>query len=369
MSQDNNLSSSYEYRKPYVEDVNIFSTEILHKKVIPRQVEIQPGPLSKKICWLDCPFCYGKSAKDTGERLPLKRYTKVINDIANGGCKKIIVAGWATDPLNYKHIDELVSTIVSNKMIVGFNTRAIRVSDQLINTLSSNSIVPESYFSVSVDSGSNQTYNKVHGVKSRSKIYDRVLKNIQHLISSKSENGTRLDVSATYLVNKFSFNYKDITSFINDFKAAGCDILRFSFPQIPRGDTRNESVSNIDKCNEYIRELRNIIKNYEETNFRISLIEPDGFTHPRTLPCVARFVYPTIGFDGWLYHCSQSAGPNFRSMALGNLADRDFWDIFYNYSFENKKTYFESCSKEMVNNGCRCDRKEHTVNQEIGCRI
>ena len=55
--------------------------------------------------------------------------------------KKIIVAGWATDPLNYKHIDELVSTIVSNKMIVGFNTRAIRISDQLINTLSSNSIV------------------------------------------------------------------------------------------------------------------------------------------------------------------------------------------------------------------------------------
>ena len=106
---------------------------------------------------------------------------------------------------------------------------------------------PESYFSVSVDSGSNQTYNKVHGVKSRSKIYDRVLKNIQHLISSKSENGTRLDVSATYLVNKFSFNYKDITSFIHDFKAAGCDILRFSFPQIPRGDTRNESISNIDK--------------------------------------------------------------------------------------------------------------------------
>ena len=72
MSQENNLSSSYEYRKPYVEDVNIFSSEILHKKVIPRQVEIQPGPLSKKICWLDCPFCYGKSAKDTGEKIATK---------------------------------------------------------------------------------------------------------------------------------------------------------------------------------------------------------------------------------------------------------------------------------------------------------
>jgi MoaA/NifB/PqqE/SkfB family radical SAM enzyme len=370
LSDNDKLTMRYQYRAPYIEDMALFEKEVLSKTIIPKQVEIQPGPLGKKICWLDCPFCYGKSATDIGERLPIDRYVQVLNDIAAGGCRKIIVAGWATDPLNYKYIDKLVATITKNNMIVGFNTRAIRMSESLLQLLSSPSLAPGSYFSVSVDSGSNKTYNRVHGVDRGSKyLYDRVLSHINELIKRKTTSRAPLDVSAAYLINDFSCQTADVVSFIDDFKKAGCNLLRFSFPQMPRGDKKNNAIPSLERSRKLIHELRPIINDYDEPNSRVILIEPGEFTHARTLPCVARFVYPTIGFDGWLYHCSQSAGPNFRSMALGNLSERSFWDVYYDYCFNDKKEYFDGCSKEMVKNSCRCDRKEHTVNKEIGTRI
>jgi MoaA/NifB/PqqE/SkfB family radical SAM enzyme len=73
---------------------------------------------------------------------------------------------------------------------------------------------------------------------------------------------------------------------------------------------------------------------------------------------LARWVFPTIGFDGWLYHCSQSAATNFRSMALGNLRERGFWDIFYDYDLHS----MTEAEKMMAKLGCRCDRKAHLVN-------
>ena len=50
-------------------------------------------------------------------------------------------------------------------------------------------------------------------------------------------------------------------------------------------------------------------------------------------------------------------------MSLGNLQHKDFWEAFYDY---DEKNIFEFMKKEfdkMNKNDCRCDRKEHTVNQ------
>tara|TARA_B100000242_G_C43009306_1_gene469186 strand:+ start:535 stop:882 length:348 start_codon:yes stop_codon:yes gene_type:complete len=89
------------------------------------------------------------------------------------------------------------------------------------------------------------------------------------------------------------------------------------------------------------------------------------YNKPRTLPCYARYLFPTIGFDGWLYNCSQSSAPNFRSTALGDLTKNDFWDLFYNYDSKNLDSYLSICNKKIADSGCRCDRKEHIVNQSV----
>ena len=357
----------YLYKTDYVNDYKKFKESIINKTILPYQVEIQPGPTGAKICWLDCPYCYGKSAINSKERLSLERYLELINEIADGGIKKVIFAGWATDPLFYKNIDELVECSVKNKLIVGFNTKAINVSNNLINSLASSKLNSDSYMSISIDASNNEIYNLVHGVKNlKSNIYERVKNNIKN-IKLKSN----IFISVSYLVNDHNCDKEIISSFIEQFTELNVDLIRFSFPQFPKGQEigYTPDIPDEKRRNELEKELRiyiNEISKNINTNTKILFLPSnDLFYKPRSLPCFARFIYPTIGYDGWLYHCSQSAGTNFHSTALGNLNEKNFFELLYNYDFSDEKNYFNNLCNKLDKSGCRCDRKEHTVNNAI----
>jgi MoaA/NifB/PqqE/SkfB family radical SAM enzyme len=371
MSRDKQkiLEKKYNFKSDYIEDFKVFRNEIIKKEIIPYQVEFQAPPRGKKICWLECPYCYGLSADNNGERLSKERGLEILKQIIGGGVKKIIFAGYATDPLNCDYIGELLDLTISNKAIFGFNTKALKISDTFFNALKNNKIPDSSYISLSVDAGSNETYNLIHDVKAKKvKIYDQVLKNAKKLGEIKKEN--YFDLSAAYLVNINSANVNDYENFINDFMGVGCNVLRFSFPQPPK-DIKTEKgvVPTQEEINFYISDLNKLKKKYENENCLIIITNPDGehdiYNKPRTLPCYARYLFPTVGFDGWLYNCSQSSSPNFRSTALGNLNIDDFWKLFYNYDSQNLDNFMSVCNKKIGNSGCRCDRKEHIVNQSV----
>ena len=366
MPNNSSLVDKYLYKSPYVEDIQKFKEDIFQKKVIPYQVEIQPGPLGTKLCWLNCPYCYGKSAINSPERLTIERYIQVINEIMDGGCKKLIFAGWATDPLFYKYIDDLVETAVTRNAIVGFNTRALKINERLIELITRPDITKTSYISISVNAGNNTNYNKVNGVRNKkAKLYDKAVDNVRKIAQQQRKNNASLDISVSYLLNQYTHSKEEVLKFIADFKGAGVNLIRFSSPQIPRGDLLQENsfIPTTEEYQFYVKGLEKIIKdaNTEECNV-IIIDNNDNYLKARTTPCFARFIYPTIGYDGWLYHCSQSSGSNFRSQALGNLAINNFWDLFYDYDANNLDKYFERCSLKMESNNCRCDRKEHTVN-------
>ena len=88
-------------------------------------------------------------------------------------------------------------------------------------------IIDGSYISLSIDAGSNETYNKIHAVKSSSNLYDKVLENVKNL--GQIRKTKNFDMSAAYLVNINSANSYDYEKFINDFMEAGCNLLRFTF--------------------------------------------------------------------------------------------------------------------------------------------
>jgi MoaA/NifB/PqqE/SkfB family radical SAM enzyme len=363
------LKKKYNFKGNYIKDFKIFRDEIIQKKIIPYQIEFQAPPRGKKICWLECPYCYGLSADNNGERLSKERGLEILKQILDGGVKKIIFAGYATDPLNCSYIGELLDLTISNKAVFGFNTKALKISDTFLNALKNNKISDGSYISLSVDAGSNETYNLIHDVKAKKvKIYDQVLNNARRLGDIRSEN--YFDLSAAYLVNINSANFNDYENFINDFMSAGCNVLRFSFPQPPK-DIKTEKgvIPNQEEINSYILDLNKLKKKYENDKCLIIITNPDGdhdiYNKPRTVPCYARYLFPTVGFDGWLYNCSQSSAPNFRSTALGDLTKDDFWKLFYNYDSENLDSFLKVCNKKISDSGCRCDRKEHIVNQSV----
>ena len=363
------LEKKYNFKGNYIKDFKNFRDEITQKKIIPYQIEFQAPPRGKKICWLECPYCYGLSADNNGERLSKERGLEILQQILDGGVKKIIFAGYATDPLNCSYIGELLDLTISNKAVFGFNTKALKISDTFLSALKNNKISDGSYISLSVDAGSNETYNLIHDVKAqKAKIYEQVLNNARRLGNIKSEN--YFDLSAAYLVNINSANFTDYENFINDFMTAGCNVLRFSFPQPPK-DTKTKKgvIPTQDEINFYISDLNKLKKKYENDKCLILITNPDGdhdiYNKPRTLPCYARYLFPTVGFDGWLYNCSQSSAPNFRSTALGDLTKDDFWKLFYNYDSDNLDNFLSVCNKKIGESGCRCDRKEHIVNQSV----
>ena len=102
ISQDQRLEKSYSYSNTIIKDFDKFKDKIISKTIIPYQVEFQPPPSSlKKICWLECSYCYGGSADDSeSPRMDKELALRVLNEIASGGVKKVIFAGYATDPLN-----------------------------------------------------------------------------------------------------------------------------------------------------------------------------------------------------------------------------------------------------------------------------
>ena len=271
--------------------------------------------------------------------------------------------------MNCSYIGELLDLTISCGAIFGFNTKALKISDNFYNALVNYKIADGSYISLSVDAGSNETYNLIHDVKAKkAKIYDQVLNNAKRLGNIKKKN--YFDLSAAYLVNVHSAKLDDYENFINDFMTAGCNVLRFSFPQPPKDtDTQKGVVPTQDEIDLYISDLDKLKKKYENDKCMILISNPDAdhniYNKPRTLPCYARFLFPTVGFDGWLYNCSQSSSPNFRSTALGDLTKNDFWNLFYKYDNKNLDTYLSACNKKIADSGCRCDRKEHIINQSV----
>ena len=125
---------------------------------------------------------------------------------------------------------------------------------------------------------------------------------------------------------------------------------------------REEVVSDLNR-------LRKLIENENGKGCQVLIMDLDAEYStdniPRTLPCFARYIFPSIGFDGWLAHCSESGSPHFREMSLGNLQERGFWEMFYDYDTNNLAETFENYTDSMNRLGCKCDRKEHVVNARI----
>ncbi|NOZ11657.1 MAG: radical SAM protein [Gammaproteobacteria bacterium] len=369
------LVSRYSYQNRYVQDANKVFEQILNKTIVPHQLEVQPGRIKGKgLCWMQCPYCYGGSSKNTGERLTPERYEKILRQTGegpHGRINKLVFAGYATDPLHYEHIDDLLAVARENRQIFGFHTKALRVSDRFVDLLTAPSIEKLSYFSVSLDAGNFESYNAVHGMKgTKADLYHKVLDNISKITTARNHNQAPLDVSVTYLVTRLNNTPEEVLQSIRDVREAGADILRFTFPQVPRGTDSTEEgiIPNRQEIERIFKLLQPVIEKENSDRMSIFIKDLDQdflIDNHRTLPCIARFIFPSIGFDGYLSHCSESAASHFRDMVLGNLQDHDFWDLFYDYDTIDFKGYMRGYFEKMKNNDCRCDRKEHVVNTLI----
>ena len=135
------------YSKSYVDDAQQFYQSIKDRTVVPHQIEFQPGSSSSKICWMECPHCYGINTEHSQERLSLDRYHELLDECAS--IPKVIFSGYATDPFFYKDIVQLIAHARDNAQIIGMHTKLLKIPRGLHYALMD--APEESYISVSLD--------------------------------------------------------------------------------------------------------------------------------------------------------------------------------------------------------------------------
>ena len=360
------------YKIKYFDSVEQLIEKVKKKIIVPYQLEVQPGRIKgNKICWMPCSYCYGGSSKNDGQRLDPERYLEIIdqtNNGPNGNIDKIIYAGYATDPLNYEHIDDLIENSVNYGQVIGIHSKLIKISDKLIKILTSDNVAKSSYLTVSVDGGDNKSYNLAHSLTEKVKVYNRVIDNIKKINDALAKSNNQLDVSANYLLTKVNCSRDEVFKGIENLINAGVHSIRFSFPQLPRGKDSHEGtiIPNRQEVKKIYDDIKPVIDSFKNGKTNVVLFDYDAdksIHESRTLPCFSRFIYPAISYDGYLSNCSQSAATHFKDMSLGNLQTTDFWEAFYNYDEKDIYSFMQNEFKKMIKNDCRCDRKEHTVNQ------
>ena len=353
------------YNAKYLEYEN-FAEKILSYSSIPYQIEIQPGrEKGKALCWMSCPYCYGGSAQNSGDRLSAERYKEIIKEVSsgpNGRIEKLILAGYATDPLNYEHFDDLYECSLNNNFITGIHTKLLKISKKFLSLVSQKNVRQKSYISVSIDAGFKESYNITHGITTSTNILKKIYENIQNIQNIKNKV---IDINTTYLLTVHNSSLEEISKSIEDLQLLKVDTLRFSFPQVPRKyDYKQKTNIFIENRSDLIKKIISLIKKKQNNKTFVSIVDPDSkyeINELRAIPCYARFAHPAIGLDGYLYHCSESSSPDFHDQSLGNLKDKDFWDLYYSY---NKKDV-EKDFKLMAKNNCMCDRKLFIVNREF----
>lgn len=362
----NNLIDRVNYNTKYLDNYEDFAKKILNYKSVPYQIEFQPGrEKGKALCWMSCPYCYGGSAQNSSEKLPLERYIEIIKEVSqgpNGRIPKLILAGYATDPLNYEHFDKLYETSIKYKFITGVHTKLLRISKQFQELVASDEILESSYVSISVDAGFKDGYNLTHGLTSTVDILKKIHNNIDKIVQKKNKV---LDVNTTYLLTTHNCSLEEIYQSIKDLSSIKVNTLRFSFPQVPRNYDYNQKGNIfIKEKKKLIDDINNIINENKTERTFVSIVDPESkykIDKLRAIPCYARFAHPAIGLDGYLYHCSESSSPDFHNMSLGNLKDKNFWELYYSYD----KNTVEKSFQLMEKNKCMCDRKLYIVNEEF----
>ena len=280
------------------------------------------------------------------------------------GCsiEKLILAGYATDPLNYEHFDQLFEASVKNNFITGMHTKLLKISNKFLEIISDETIRDKSYVSISVDAGKKESYNVTHGIKSTVDILGKIYKNIEKV---KKNKNNKVDINTTYLLTTSNSSIEEVSRSIDDLSSLGVNTLRFSFPQVPRNYDYNQNgnIFVMDRKN-LIDKIEELISSKKNISTSVSIVDPDtkyNIDQLRAIPCYARFAHPAIGLDGYLYHCSESSSPDFHDQSLGNLKDTNFWDLYYSYN----KDEVEKSFKLMEKNKCMCDRKLFIVNKEF----
>ena len=149
-------------------------------------------------CNFKCPSCIEKLLRSKNLCLSMKKITKILCDLKSVNCKNLNFYGGEPTlhpdfPLLLELGDKLDfrMLLVTNGSLLGEK----EIKESIINS-------QNLHIRVSIDSNSNKTYSKIHGLDESNNYFDKVIENIQSLLRTKNTNSNNITISITFLLHK-----------------------------------------------------------------------------------------------------------------------------------------------------------------------
>ncbi len=310
----------------------------------PVELSLDPGHL----CNFKCGHCNAQrylaihpDQVPEDKKLMTKEHLKRLIDFcADWGVKAVCIGGGG-EPLMNKNIWDMPSYIVSKGMKCSFATNGSLINEQIANEM-----MNCRWVGVSVDAGSSEVFNKVHGFedgklkkienmkeifektygkneeseeifrniseiilkeskeKEENNLFDKVIDNLRLLVRKKKETGSQIDISYKFLISPL--NWQDLFKAcklakeigVRDFHARPADLERKDFDSAMELNYNLEEIHSLfEKCHEL-----------EDDNFRVFTVmhkyNPEFRIMHTFCNCVSSPLMLQACSDGNVYVCA-----------------------------------------------------------------
>jgi len=190
------------------------------------------------------------------------------------------------------------------------------------------------YINISIDAGTNQTYNtlKCGGRTSQKFELDKVYKNIALLNAAKKEFKTHLEINCSCIL--YPDNFNEIYLLASNLKKMGVSTLRL------KKDIYGERMLNSQQkemCLNLINKIKNDLEDNHFKLINIHDLDDDKEQEQDFEKCFISKMMAAVGSDGNLYPCNYH--PKKGGYTLGSLIDIPFqtiWEARERKSLEEK---------------------------------
>ena len=299
-----------------------------------------PPPITVELdltnkCNHSCPGCKGSRSN---ESLSLKDTLRVIEELADMGCKGLIFTGGG-EPLVSPHLVRSTGYERHSSMDVGLITNG-----SLLNIVDCEALLDYcTWIRISLDAGSEKMHQRTHG----SNDFAQVVANIALLVSLKSNIKSTCTIGVGYLTGKGTNNPRDMMDFVELAISLGVDYAQFR-PFLKSHTTEDFSDFTPIDFSPYTK------KSNSRTNILCSKHKYDsmdcGDTKRSYDKCYGHQFATVISATGDMYLCCHGRGIS--SMVIGNVKDDTIVDI---WNSEKRKKAIESIVLDDCPLLCRAD--------------
>ena len=163
-----------------------------------------------------CPGCCGHN--ENNAELSWEQIESVVWNLKNMDNKGVILSGGG-EPTCSPYFKQAVKLLKKAGQNLGMNSHGMNLTEEL------NEIICENleYFRISLDAGSPEMYQKIHGMKPHH--FEKTLQNIENFAKTKQRLGSKTSFGVGFLTS--SITECDMESFVKLVKERGADFAQF----------------------------------------------------------------------------------------------------------------------------------------------